>query len=701
MTDAQLAALNSGATSTLIGKITTNETAIGTINTTIGGYGNIVTHTTSTQGGKADTALQPNDNISELTNDAGYITGVTWNDVTGKPTTFTPSAHNQASNTINAMTGYSKPTSTSAIATSDTLNTAIGKLEKALDGKQATGSYVTTSRKINNKALSADITLTASDVGALPDSTVIPTITDTYSSTSSDGMSGKAVASALGSYVPTTRKVNNKVLSSDITLTASDVGAATTSHNQASNTINAMTGYDKSAGTATGIIATDTLNVALAKIEQVLDTKQGGGSYVSTSRKINNKELSSDITLTASDVGALPSSTVIPTITDTYSSTSSNGMSGKAVASAISNKADKATSLSGYGITDAYTKTEIDGKLSGAMHFKGTKASVSNLPTTGNVQGDMWNVTDTGANYAWDGSAWDKLSENIDLSGVVPTSRKINNKALTADITLSASDVGAAAISHNQASNTIDVMTGYSKPSSTSAISTSDTLNSAIGKLEKALDNKASTSLKATSSSLGLVKVDGSTITVDSAGTISAVQDTMTMVVDEFTMSSSGTQITLTNTPASKALCWVNICNTDIVSSEWSLSGNKITLSTAIPADTWGQVRYFTNVGSVTANSPLLKAKTSVSNGVLTLQASKKYYEVTVSGNTTFTITAPSTSDVIEFYLHITHTSGTITFPSSVKWASTPSFSTGKKHLIKMLSFDGGSTYLAQLEGSF
>lgn len=57
----------------------------------------------------------------------------------------TPSAHNQASNTINAMTGYSKPSSTAAIATSDTLNAAIGKLEKALDGKQASGSYAAAS----------------------------------------------------------------------------------------------------------------------------------------------------------------------------------------------------------------------------------------------------------------------------------------------------------------------------------------------------------------------------------------------------------------------------------------------------------------------------------------------------------------------------------------------------------------------------
>ena len=51
---------------------------------------------------------------------------------------------------------------------------------------------VPATRTINNKALSADITLSASDVGA----------------------------------VPTSRKINGKALSADISLTASDVGAA-------------------------------------------------------------------------------------------------------------------------------------------------------------------------------------------------------------------------------------------------------------------------------------------------------------------------------------------------------------------------------------------------------------------------------------------------------------------------------------------
>ena len=59
----------------------------------------------------------------------------TKSEITDFPTSMTPTAHNQASNTINAMTNYAKATSASAITTTDTLNVAIGKLEKALDGK--------------------------------------------------------------------------------------------------------------------------------------------------------------------------------------------------------------------------------------------------------------------------------------------------------------------------------------------------------------------------------------------------------------------------------------------------------------------------------------------------------------------------------------------------------------------------------------
>ena len=154
-----------------------------------------------------------------------------------------------------AATGYTKPTTTSAIAATDTVNAALGKLEKALDGKQASGSYVPTSRTVNGKALSGNISLGASDVGA----------------------------------VPTSRTVNSKALSGDITLSGADV---------------AVTGYAK-AETAAAIATTDTVNAALGKLEKALDGKQASGSYVPTSRTVNGKALSGNISLGASDVGAV------------------------------------------------------------------------------------------------------------------------------------------------------------------------------------------------------------------------------------------------------------------------------------------------------------------------------------------------------------------------------------------------------------
>lgn len=80
-TSNQWASINSGANTNNIGQIATNTNDISSINTTIGGYGDIVTYNasvfaTSAQGTKADTALQSGDNITELNNNAGYTTNV-------------------------------------------------------------------------------------------------------------------------------------------------------------------------------------------------------------------------------------------------------------------------------------------------------------------------------------------------------------------------------------------------------------------------------------------------------------------------------------------------------------------------------------------------------------------------------------------------------------------------------------------------
>lgn len=59
------------------------------------------------------------------------------------------------------LTSYSKPTSTGALATTDTVNEALGKLEKALDSKQAAGSYAAASHNHNSTYLGISATAAA------------------------------------------------------------------------------------------------------------------------------------------------------------------------------------------------------------------------------------------------------------------------------------------------------------------------------------------------------------------------------------------------------------------------------------------------------------------------------------------------------------------------------------------------------------
>ena len=153
-------------------------------------------------------------------------------------------------------------------------------------------------------------------------------VDQTYNASSSNAQSGTAVAEAISDLVPNTVTINGKALDGDITLTASDVSALSSDteiplvdQTYSSSSTNAQSGT-----AVAGAIS----------------------NLVPNSRKVNGKALSSDITLTASDVSALPANTAIPVVDQTYSASSTNAQSGTAVASAISNKQD--TLVSGTNI---------------------------------------------------------------------------------------------------------------------------------------------------------------------------------------------------------------------------------------------------------------------------------------------------------------------------------------------------------------
>ena len=82
----------------------------------------------------------------------------------------------------------------------------------------------------------------------------------------------------------------------------------------------------------------------------------------------------------------------------------------------VEGKANKATTISGYGITDAYTKTEVDAKVASVYKYKGSVTNEAALPTEGQIIGDVYNLEDTGMNVAWTGEGWDKLGSVVDLT---------------------------------------------------------------------------------------------------------------------------------------------------------------------------------------------------------------------------------------------------------------------------------------------
>ena len=239
-----------------------------------------------------------------------------------------PLPHNQASSTITSLQGYQKALSAEAISSSDTLNSALGKLEKQLEGMDSAAKFST-------QTVSSDTLLSGGSPSEI------------------------SIVSCTGEI--------------EVTLPYFD----------SSIEGNPSSYWIKNTGDDEVTVACDT-NVSI------------DGS-------------SSGIVLAPGE------SVLLYALTDGEYSVASDGRWQSAVQEAYdlaSAKQSPATSISGYGITDAYTKTEIDQMMNSAMHYKGSVSTYNALPATGNSVGDFYNVTDTGANYAYtgvQGSEWDVM----------------------------------------------------------------------------------------------------------------------------------------------------------------------------------------------------------------------------------------------------------------------------------------------------
>jgi len=161
------------------------------------------------------------------------------------------------------------------------------------------------------------------------------------------------------------------------------------------------------------------------------------------------------------------------------------------------------------------------------------------------------------------------------------------------------------------------------------------------------------------------------------------------------TGNASGTAGGLSGTP--------NIVIGSVTGTTGSFSGNVSVGGTL----TYEDVANVDSVGIVTARTGVV-----VSSGGLNLTGTYKenitamgalevncsagnYFKKTISGNSTFTFANVPTAGAYSFTLELTHGSGTVTWPSSVKFPAdtAPTLTAGKTHLFMFITDTGGTRF--------
>lgn len=281
------------------------------------------------------------------------------------------------------------------------------------------------------EALASDIATVADNISDV--NAVGQAITDI--NTVADNLTDISAVSTIASDVSTVSGI-----SSDVTNVSSISNAITSVNNNETaiqNVSDNLANVNTVAANMNSVLATagDITNIdAVANNKTNIDTVAGVSSAVSTVASI-----ASDVTAVknnATDISTVASNVIdVNTVSDNISDVNSAATNMSAIIAAPTEAANAATSASNaqkwaegldsdvspLGGTHsskgwAAVCQQLVESIGSVLHYKGSVASYANLPTTGQELGDMWNVTDTGANYVWTGSAWDAISGIVDLS---------------------------------------------------------------------------------------------------------------------------------------------------------------------------------------------------------------------------------------------------------------------------------------------
>lgn len=223
-------------------------------------------------------------------------------------------------------------------------------------------------------------------------------------------------------------------------------------------------------------------------------------SFVPTSRTINGKPLTSNITLYGTDISMSESdATTLKAAIDGKQATITGAATTITSSNLTTNRAVISNGSGKIAVSDT-TSTEL-----GYVHG-----------VTSAIQTQIDN----------------KVTKNTDITGATHTKITYDSKGLvTGGSDLSASDIP------NIASDKVTTMTGYTKGSSADPVASTDTLNQAVSKLENQIDNKVTKNADITASTTGKTVITydakglvtgGSEIGIDSTSTNYLEFDTST-----------------------------------------------------------------------------------------------------------------------------------------------------------------------------
>lgn len=193
-------------------------------------------------------------------------------------------------------------------------------------------------------------------------------------------------------------------------LIASDIGTTVQGYNANLDKLNALTDAGIVVKTTDGYVAR-----TVTSSDLTVTNGDGADGNVTIALKDSGVTAGDYIKVTVNAKGVVTAGSN-PTTLEGYGITDAVSKAGDTVTGSI--KYGDSVTITGNKelVTKEYVDSAITSKVSSALKYKGTKDTVDDLPTEGNEIGDVWNVDATGANYAWTGTDWDKLSETLDLS---------------------------------------------------------------------------------------------------------------------------------------------------------------------------------------------------------------------------------------------------------------------------------------------